>query len=92
MPIPLTVFPSSFNGGENVANAPSPGMTVNKPPATPLLEGTPNSFVNLPAPLYIPQVVINVTTAYTVEGLKIRSPVDGFTPLFASIAPNFASD
>jgi len=86
------VFPSEFKGGENVEKAPIPGITDSSPPETPLLLGTPKSFVNLPAPLYIPQVVINVTTAYTVLRFKILSPVDGLTPLLASIAPNLAND
>jgi len=75
-----------------VQNAPIPGITVSKPPETPLLEGTPRSFVNLPAPLYIPQVVISVTTAYTVFGLSILSPVVGLIPLLANIDPNLAKD
>lgn len=61
--IPLTGFPSSFKGGDQVVKDPNPGITVSKPPETPLLDGTPRSLVNFPAPLYIPQVVIRVTTA-----------------------------
>jgi hypothetical protein len=86
------VLPSELTFGEKVAKAPIPGTTVSKPPDIPLLEGTPQSLVNFPAPLYIPHVVINVTTAYTVEGFNILSPVDGIIPLFASIPPNLASD
>jgi len=41
MPMPLTEFPYSFKGGENVATDPIPGITVIKPPETPLLVGTP---------------------------------------------------
>lgn len=92
IPIPLIEFPSAFSFGENVAKAPIPGMTVRSPPDTPLLVGTPQSLVNFPAPLYIPQVVIIVTTAWTVWGLKILLPVDGMIPLFASIAPKLARD
>lgn len=90
--MPLTGFPSSFKGGDQEQNAPIPGITVSNPPETPLLEGTPSSLVNLPAPLYIPHVVINVTTAYTVLGDKILFPVVGLIPLLASIDPNLASD
>lgn len=61
--MPLTGLPSSFKGGDQVQKAPIPGIIDNKAPDTPLLEGTPRSLVNLPAPLYIPQVVIMVTTA-----------------------------
>ena len=92
MPIPFTVLPSSLRGGPKLAEAPKPGITVKSPPATPDFDGTPSSFVNLPAPLYIPQVVIRVTVAYTVAALTIRWPVVGFIPLLASIAPNLARD
>jgi hypothetical protein len=90
-PIPFTEFPSSFNLGPKLAKAPTPGTTVKSPPETPLLHGTPKFFVNLPAPLYIPHVNMNVVIAYTVSGFKIRSPVDGFIPLLAHIAPNLAN-
>ena len=90
--MPLTVFPSSFKGGAHVQKAPIPGITVKRSPDTPLLEGTPSSFVNLPAPLYMPQVVISVTTACTVFGCKILFPVVGLMPLFANIDPNLAND
>ena len=72
IPIPLTVLPSSLRGGAKLAKAPRPGITVIRPPATPDFEGTPSSLVNLPAPLYIPHVVIKVTVAWTVAGLTIR--------------------
>jgi hypothetical protein len=61
--IPLTVFPSSLRGGEKVAKAPKPGITVSRPPDTPDFDGTPRSLLNLPAPLYIPHVDIRVTVA-----------------------------
>ena len=61
--MPLTVFPSGLILGEKLATAPIDGTTVRRPPDTPLFAGTPISFVNFPAPLYIPQVVITVTTA-----------------------------
>ena len=92
MAIPLTVLPSGLILGEKLAIAPRDGTTVKRPPETPLLAGTPNSRVNFPAPLYMPQVVMTVTTACTVEDLSSRSPVEGTMPLFASIAPNLASD
>lgn len=63
IPIPLIVVPSAFSFGEKVAKAPIPGITVKSPPEIPLLVGTPQSLVNFPAPLYIPHVVIMVTTA-----------------------------
>lgn len=90
--IPLTGLPSELMRGLKLATAPIEGTTVRRPPETPDLAGTPNSFVNFPAPLYIPQVVITVTTAWTVEDLSKRSPVDGTIPLFASMAPKRASD
>lgn len=90
--IPLTVLPSALSGGDHVANAPRPGMTLKRPPETPDFEGTPRSLMKLPAPSYIPQEVMRVTTALTVFGLRIRSPVEGLIPLFASIAPNLESD
>jgi hypothetical protein len=90
--IPLTGFPSSLRGGDQVQKDPIPGIIESRSPETPLLEGTPRSFVNLPAPLYIPQVVIKVTTAYTVLGVRILFPVVGLIPLLASIEPNLASD
>eukprot|EP00350_Pseudokeronopsis_sp_OXSARD2_P001085 CAMPEP_0170553190 /NCGR_PEP_ID=MMETSP0211-20121228/10999_1 /TAXON_ID=311385 /ORGANISM="Pseudokeronopsis sp., Strain OXSARD2" /LENGTH=411 /DNA_ID=CAMNT_0010861341 /DNA_START=719 /DNA_END=1956 /DNA_ORIENTATION=- len=92
MPMPLTVLPSLLSLGEKVTTAPIPGTTDMRPPETPDLDGIPNSFTNLPAPLYIPHVVMIVTTDCTVSGLRILSPVEGFTPLLASIAPNLLSD
>jgi hypothetical protein len=88
MPIPLTQLASSLRSGEKDPTAPIPGITVRRPPEMPLLLGTPWSFVNLPAPLYIPQVYMSVTVALTVRGSMIRSPVEGFIPLLASMAPN----
>jgi hypothetical protein len=61
--MPRTVLPSGLILGEKLATAPIDGTTVKRPPETPLLAGTPSSLVNLPAPLYIPHVVITVTTA-----------------------------
>lgn len=90
--MPLIEFPCLSKGGDHVAKAPNPGITDNKPPETPLLLGIPMSLVNFPAPLYIPQVVIRVTTACTVEVSTIFSPVEVLTPLLASMAPNLASD
>jgi acetylglutamate kinase len=40
----------------------------------------------------MPQVVMTVTTACTVEDFKSRSPVEGTIPLLASIAPNLARE
>ena len=60
--MPLKELPSSFNFGAKVTREPKPGRTTNKPPETPLLQGTPISRANLPAPLYIPQVIIIGTT------------------------------
>jgi len=90
--MPLIEFPYRSSGGDHVATAPIPGSTESNPPDTPLLLGIPISLVNFPAPLYMPQVVIRVTTACTVEGSIIFSPVDVFIPLLASIAPNRAKD
>jgi hypothetical protein len=90
--MPLTVLPSALIFGEKLAKAPKEGITVRSPPETPDFAGTPSSLVNFPAPLYIPQVVMTVTTAYTVLVFNILSPVDGTIPLFASMAPNRASD
>lgn len=67
-------------------------MIESRPPDTPDFDGTPRSLVNLPAPLYMPHVVIKVTTAYTVLGERILFPVVGLIPLLASIDPNLARD
>lgn len=61
--MPLTVLPSELIFGEKLAKAPRDGITVKRPPETPDLAGTPSSLVNFPAPLYIPHVVMTVTTA-----------------------------
>ena len=86
------MLPSSLRGGEKLTTEPIPGITARSPPDTPLLAGIPIYFVNFPAPLYIPQVVMIVTTACTVAELRILSPVEGLIPWLASIAPNLASD
>jgi hypothetical protein len=90
--IPFVLFPYSFNFGDNEEKLPIPGIIVNNPPLTPLLQGNPISFVNFPAPLYIPQVTIKGTTDFIVFGLKILSPVQTFMPLFAKQPPNLDND
>ena len=90
--IPLKEFPSSFNLGEKVTNEPKPGITTKRPPETPLLQGIPISRANLPAPLYIPHVIIIGTTEPMVLHDNIRYPFCGLTPLLANKAPNLASD
>ena len=84
------MLPSELSLGANDTTAPIPGMTERRPPETPLLEGIPIAFTNFPAPLYIPHVVITVTTDYTFKSLRILSPLEGLIPSFESIAPNLA--
>ena len=90
MAMPLVEFPSSLSLGPKVTIEPILGMTVRIPPATPLLHGKPIALANYPAPLYMPQVTIIGTTELMVEELKMRSPVEGLTPLLAKHEPNLA--
>jgi len=92
IPIALTEFPSIFSLGEKLATQPKPGKIDINPPETPLLVGIPMFFVNLPAPLYIPEVVMIVTQALMVRGESILYPVCGLIPPLARHAPKFERD
>jgi hypothetical protein len=57
------------------------------PPLTPLLAGTPISNAHSPAKSYMPHVYMTLSTSRTRSRARTRSPVTGFTPPLASVAP-----
>ncbi len=59
-------------------------------PETPLFDGTPQSLINFPAPLYIPQVIIKGIIARIVLDDNTFYPVFGTIPLFDKVDPKFA--
>src|SRR5699024_3928331 len=88
--LPRSELPNSSSGGENDASDSCPGMTPRMPPATPDLAGMPTLFIQLPAALYMPDVDMTDSTHWEVSSLKTRSPLSGFTPPLARVAPMVA--
>ncbi len=56
------------------------------PPETPLFAGIPTETSHSPAPSYMPQVVMTLSTLRTTSSRTARSPVRGLTPPPASVA------
>mmetsp|Transcript_12780 Transcript_12780/g.33376 ORF Transcript_12780/g.33376 Transcript_12780/m.33376 type:complete len:226 (-) Transcript_12780:2375-3052(-) len=65
----------------------TPGTTHMRSPPTPLLAGRPTSTIHLPAPLYMPQLIITVTVCATRSAGRTSSFVSGLRPLLAKVAP-----
>ena len=70
-----------------VAMASSEGLTATIVPLTPDLAGSPTRTNQLPAPSYMPQVLITARTVVTTAVGTTCSPVSGLRPPVARVAP-----
>src|SRR5690606_33662418 len=84
---PRTLAPLASTSGENVASLPLPGAIVTMPPLTPLLPGSPTSYSHSPERSYIPAAASTARTRLHTKPETTGSPLTGFTPPSASVAP-----
>jgi uncharacterized repeat protein (TIGR03803 family) len=81
------LYGTASSGGAKVPRPPFPGETVTIPPPIPLLPGRPTSYSQRPESSYMPAVVMTASACRQVSASTTCSPVTGFTPPSASVAP-----
>src|SRR4029453_5281056 len=84
---PRTLLPAWSGRGENVPRPPLPGDTVTMPPLTPLLPGSPISYIHSPERSYRPAVAMTARTRGQCSAPTTPSFLNGLTPPSETLAP-----
>lgn len=89
---PRSELPLRSRRGEKVQMPQTFGMTMSRPPPTPLLHGKPIEKAKLPLSSYIPAETMMERASRTVLLEKMRSFVTGHMPPFARLPAIVAID